>query len=88
MAALISLHKALASDDRSERRDGLLQLALLLDDRISQLQAVRHHLDMAVQQMDRSEGRSAPDRRRALKSRHLRSAEDVQKGIEGLIAGD
>ncbi len=81
------LHKALASDDPAERRDGLLQLTLLLGERIAHLEGIRHQIDLALRQMDRNEGRVEPDGRKALRSRHLKSTKSTVESLEALIAG-
>ncbi|WP_230482478.1 hypothetical protein [Sphingomonas sp. Leaf21] len=86
MAVSNQLHKALASDDPAERRDGLLQLALLLGDRIELLDGLRRQAELAVQQIDRNEGHKPADGRKVLKSRHLKSTQSTVESIEALIA--
>ncbi len=53
MAARPPLHKALASDDSEERRSGMFQLLLLLDDRIAHLSGLRDQVEIAIGLMDK-----------------------------------
>lgn len=86
MTVSFPLHKALASDDPIERRDALMQLALLLGDRIAQLEGVQRQVNLAVQQMDRNSGNKNSDRRRGPRSSHQKLTPSTIESLEALIA--
>lgn len=86
MAVSFPLHKGLASDDPTERRDALMHLALLLGDRIAQLEGVQRQVNLAVQQMDRNSGTKNSDSRRGPRSMRHKITPSTIESLEALIA--
>lgn len=97
MSIRAPLYRSLISDDAAERRSGLFQVLLILDDRIAQFETLRRQLEMAVEQLDRTAKRKSSrhvpeaascENNKALRlSRRNEEKSTIEASLTALVAG-